>query len=112
MKRIQSLGPLWSLLFLIACNQQKTTEKPLSELAQKGKDSYMANCIACHNVDPSLDGSVGPAVSGSSYELIYARVTEAKYPEGYKPKRTSTLMPAMPHLASEVKAIDAFLNKK
>lgn len=112
MKIKQIMGPLWSLIFLAACNAEKTSEKPLSELALKGRNSFMANCTACHNINPKLDGSVGPAIYGSSYELILARVTKAEYPQGYKPKRSSKLMPAMPHLEGDVKALDAFLNDK
>ena len=77
--------------------------------AAKGQQAYMANCIACHNPDPSKDGAVGPALKGSSAELIKIRVLEAKYPAGYKPKRDTNLMPPLPHLAGTVADLAAFL---
>jgi hypothetical protein len=35
-----------------------------------------------------------------------------KYPDGYKPKRETALMPAFPELKNEIPAIHAFLNSK
>lgn len=100
---------LFILITLIACNKQ-TEEKPLSAQAQRGKSVFLSNCIACHNTDPSKDGSLGPAISGSSLELITARVMKASYPPGYKPKRTTTAMPELPHLEPDIPAIHAYLN--
>lgn len=71
---------------------------------------YRANCIACHNLDPAKDGSVGPSVAGSSLELLEARVLRAEYPTGYKPKKPSALMPAMPHLKADIEALHAYLS--
>lgn len=76
---------------------------------EDGRRAYTANCIACHNPDPSKEGTVGPAIAGSSLELVRARVTKAEYPPGYQPKRDSHLMPAQPFLASEVPALAAYL---
>jgi mono/diheme cytochrome c family protein len=80
-----------------------------AELAQRGRQVYMANCIACHNQDPSVDGALGPAVAGSSRELVEARVLRAEYPEGYTPKRPSKVMIALPHLSGEIDALTAYL---
>ena len=77
--------------------------------AERGLRVYRVNCTACHNVDPAVDGSVGPAIKGSSRELIEARVLRAEYPPGYTPKRDSKLMPAQPHLAKDIDALAAFL---
>ena len=77
---------------------------------EKGKGVYMANCIACHNADPKLDGTLGPAVAGSSKELLEARVLRGTYPEGYKPKKASMTMVALPHLANQIDALHAYLN--
>ena len=77
--------------------------------ASKGKQVYMANCIACHNPDPSKDGAVGPAVKGSSRDLIFYRVTKAEYPPGYKPKRDTKLMMKLEMLAPNVDDLAAFL---
>lgn len=81
----------------------------LSPEAEKGRQIYVANCIACHNADPKKTGAVGPAVAGASRELIEARVVHGTYPPGYKPLRTTTLMVALPHLAADVDALAAFL---
>jgi mono/diheme cytochrome c family protein len=76
----------------------------------RGKVIYMTRCIACHNADPKLPGSLGPEIYGSSMELIRLRVTELKYPEGYTPKRKTKIMLAMPDLKNDIAAIHAFLN--
>lgn len=99
---------LLPVFFLSACT--KEASRPLSALESRGKASYLSNCIACHNQDPRLVGSIGPEVSGSSLELLEARVIHQKYPPGYKPKRTSGLMPALPFLAPDIPALHAYLN--
>lgn len=81
----------------------------LSESAQRGRAVYVANCQACHAADPNLDGALGPAVAGSSLELLEARVLHAEYPPGYTPKRTSGQMVALPHLADDLPALHAYL---
>ena len=97
------------VLFLFSCSK-KAGEKPLSALESRGKASYMSNCIACHNPDPTLAGSVGPDVANSSLELITARVLHQSYPPGYTPKRKSGLMPALPFLEGDIPALHAYLN--
>lgn len=84
---------------------------PLS-LEEKGHDVYKRNCIACHNVDPAKDGGIGPAVAGSSLELLDARVVKGTYPAGYTPKRPTHTMVALPHLKGDLDALTAYLNKK
>jgi mono/diheme cytochrome c family protein len=74
-----------------------------------GRRAYAANCIACHNPDPTQEGSVGPALAGSAPELVRLRVLRAEYPPGYTPKRDTHLMPAQPFLASEVPNLAAYL---
>lgn len=103
------------LLFLIACTKKESSNGPTQpltaeQLKEKGKGVYVANCIACHNADPKLDGTLGPAVAGSSKELLEARVLRGTYPEGYKPKRPSMSMVALPHLANQIDALHAYLN--
>jgi hypothetical protein len=63
----------------------------------------------CHNSDPSKDGSVGPAIKGSSRDLIEARLLHATYPPGYNPKRNSRAMPSYPYLKSAIPDLAAFL---
>jgi mono/diheme cytochrome c family protein len=69
----------------------------------------MTNCVVCHNLDPNLPGSQGPAIAGSSPALIEARVLHLSYPPGYQPKRTSHAMRAFPQLAGQIDNLAAFL---
>ena len=98
---------LASLLAAPGCDGKKQDDA----LAARGRSVYMANCIACHNPNPRMDGNVGPALQGSSLELLRARVLEIRYPPGYKPKRTTKVMPPLPHLEPELPALHAFLNQ-
>lgn len=77
--------------------------------AERGRQVYVANCIACHHQDPSREGTLGPAVAGASLELLEARILRAEYPPGYEPKRDSNLMPAMPYLKNDIPALAAYL---
>ena len=76
----------------------------------RGRRVYMTVCIACHNPDPTKDGPIGPAVKGSSPELIEARVLRASYPPGYTPKRKTALMPKQPQLENEILDLAAYLS--
>lgn len=78
-------------------------------LSARGKAVYTANCIACHNVQPGNDGAIGPAIAGSSMNLIEARVMRNEYPEGYKPKRDTKAMIALPYLEKDLAALVAYL---
>jgi mono/diheme cytochrome c family protein len=82
-----------------------------SEAAARGKVVYQSNCIACHNANPKLPGSLGPEVNGASKELLAARILHGNYPEGYQPKRSSHIMQALPHLNGDIDALAAFLNQ-
>jgi len=76
---------------------------------QRGRAVYVANCVACHNSDPSKDGPIGPAIAGSSKELLEYRVLSTAYPQGYKPKRDTKVMPSFPFLKSEIPYLAAYL---
>ena len=78
-------------------------------LVAAGRAVYNANCIACHAMDPRIDGALGPAAAGSSAELIAARVLRAEYPEGYTPKRETRVMIPLPHLESKLPELTAYL---
>ncbi len=78
--------------------------------AERGRLVYEQACIACHSPDPALDGAVGPAVAGSSAELVAARVLRAEYPPGYAPKRDSRLMPPQPYLEPQLPELIAYLS--
>lgn len=77
----------------------------------KGKVIWDTICQACHGPNPQKDGPLGPAVHGSPLELVKARVLQAKYPPGYKPKRDTTMMPPFPQYKDDIEHITAFLNK-
>ena len=77
---------------------------------EKGRRVYMATCISCHNPDPSKDGPIGPAIKGSSRDLIEARVLHQSYPPGYTPKRKTALMPKQPQLEKDISNLAAYLS--
>ncbi len=106
------------LLFaLSACETKDITEvsstqgDPQAELRQKGRSVYRAQCTSCHNSDPKKAGGVGPEVWGSSRELLEARILRAEYPAGYKPRRATHAMQALPQLKNDIDAIHAYLNQ-
>jgi mono/diheme cytochrome c family protein len=77
--------------------------------ANRGKQVYLAQCTACHASDPAKEGPLGPAVKGSSRELLEARILRGSYPPGYAPKRSTTLMPPQPTLESDIPDLATFL---
>jgi mono/diheme cytochrome c family protein len=81
----------------------------LSPEAERGRQVYVAQCTSCHSSDPAQNGPIGPAVKGSSRELIEARVVRGVYPPGYTPKRPSAVMQPMPHLVGNVDDLAAYL---
>ncbi len=86
-----------------ACQAKKVTP------VERGRIIYNANCVVCHNRDPNLPGSQGPPIAGSSRALVEARVLHLAYPPGYKPKRNTHAMRAIPTIAPEIDNIVAFL---
>ena len=77
--------------------------------AERGRIVYLAQCVACHNPDPSKPGSLGPPVKGSPRDLLEARLILGTYPPGHKPKRESSVMQPMPHLVAALPDLEAFL---
>jgi mono/diheme cytochrome c family protein len=94
--------------FALGCTEQ-TASPQLSDAARRGKVVYDGVCIACHNPNPALDGSLGPANAHASRELLAAKILRGEYPPGYTPKRTSQAMPPMPHLADKIDDLAAYL---
>src|SRR4029450_9018654 len=98
------------LLTLAASACSKESEQPgQSPDWKRGRAVFMANCVACHNSDPSKDGPIGPAIAGSPPELIETRVLRPQDPPNYKPKRTPKVMPQFPFLKSEIPYLAAYL---
>jgi mono/diheme cytochrome c family protein len=99
-----------TLLALAGCGREEPSATPGGPgNAERGRQMWLAQCVACHNADPAKDGPLGPAVRGASAELLEARVVRATYPPGYKPKRDSKVMPARPDLAAGVPDLAAYL---
>jgi mono/diheme cytochrome c family protein len=104
--------PSTLLVALIACGSAAcSSSAELTPLAQQGQRVYQNVCIACHNGDPTQDGSAGPAIAGSSRELIEARVLRGAYPPGYTPKRQSNAMPRFEYLSDQIDALAAYLDE-
>jgi mono/diheme cytochrome c family protein len=93
-----------TLTALAGCSQEK-----LSPEAERGRQVYQAQCIACHNTDPAQPGAIGPAVKGSSEDLLRAKVLQGTYPPGYAPKRPTKVMQPTPQLANDIPALAAYL---
>lgn len=89
------------------CAKPSTTTD--SAAVADGRQAFLANCSSCHNINPNLDGSLGPAIAGSPRALVEARVLHQAYPPGYHPKRSSHLMRALPWLAPKIDDLAAFL---
>ena len=94
-----------ALMALAGCSE----EPKLNAQGERGRQIYQAQCIACHNPDPSQAGAIGPAVRGASAEVLRAKVISGTYPPGYAPKRATKLMQPMPQLASDVPALAEYL---
>ena len=110
-------GILTSLLVLSGCSEDSSPPQSESQpdpvgsdsLVESGRSVYNANCIACHNLDPTQPGSLGPVVAGASLALVEARVLRAEYPEGYVPKQNTRAMVPLPHLESRLPELMAYL---
>ena len=87
----------------------KNTVKLTTDI-EKGRMVYFANCVSCHNNNPKKPGSIGPEVFGVSIDVLTQKIVSGKYPENYKPKRTSKIMPSMPYLNKDISNLHAFLN--
>lgn len=81
----------------------------LSPAAERGRQVYLAQCLTCHGLDPGQPGPVGPAIRGSSRELLEAKVVHGTYPPGYAPKRPTRVMPPLPTLARDIAALAEYL---
>ena len=103
-RRVLVLVPLAAAL--VGCSNQGSS---LSPEAERGRQVYVAQCTSCHAVDPAQNGPLGPAVKGSSRELLEARILHGTYPPGYTPKRPSAVMQPLPHLAGSLDDLAAFL---
>jgi len=97
------------ILTLAGCGEESKPPTPGGGDPNRGRQVYLAQCIACHNPDPAKPGPLAPLVKGASRDLLEARVVRGTYPPGYKPKRDSAVMQPMPHLAPSIPDLAAFL---
>ncbi len=94
----------------VACSQGESGgAAAVSPEVARGRQIYQTTCIACHASDPNQAGALGPPIAGASIELLEAKVLRNEYPPGYTPKRESRAMVPMPHLASDIPALHAYL---
>ena len=98
---------LFCVAALLACSD--SAPEGGDPALERGRAIYLSVCTACHNADPNLDGSLGPANAGSSRELLEAKLLRGSYPPGYAPKRDSQLMPRFEQLAGSLDDLAAFL---
>jgi len=88
-----------------ACGGGGDADDPVA----RGRSAYLASCVACHNPNPKLAGPIGPAVAGSSLELLTAKVLRNEYPPGYTPKRATSAMVPLAHLEPDLADLAAYL---
>ena len=107
------IGPIIVTAILVTalagCSKEGDQTSGKSPDWERGRAVFLANCVACHNNDPSKDGSIGPAIAGSSKELLESRVLSTSYPPSYKPKRPTKVMPQFPFLKEEIPYLAAYL---
>jgi mono/diheme cytochrome c family protein len=89
----------------VGCSKEDT----LGPEAERGRRVYQAQCIACHSPDPAQAGPLGPALRGSTEDLLRAKVVHGNYPPGYTPKRPTKVMQPLPQLANDIPALAAYL---
>ena len=99
------LAALVAVLLMAACGDDAEVETA----EMRGQRIYFNVCASCHGGDPSQDGVLGPAIAGSSEELLRARVIDGDYPPGYTPKRNTKQMVALPHLEPTLADLTAYL---
>lgn len=110
MKNIAIIYALSAFLIAACGGEDGGGQSEIQRQAKRGRAIFLANCVACHNNDPGRDGPIGPAIRGSSRELLTARVLSTNYPPNYRPKRTTKIMPQFPFLKEEIPNLTAYLN--
>ncbi len=101
------IAPLAALALAFAVGG--CSESGLSPSAERGRQVYLAHCIACHNSDPAQAGAVGPPVKGSSRALLEAKVLNGTDPPGDAPKRPTKVMVPIPAVSPDVEALADYL---
>jgi mono/diheme cytochrome c family protein len=103
MRRIARIAGGAAVLLLGACAQGPDTP------AERGRQVYLASCIACHASDPAVPGPVGPPLKSVSRALLEAKVLRGTYPPGYTPQRPTAIMQPLPSLEPSIPDLAAYL---
>ena len=102
------------VIIFVAARSGQDKDKAKTPFA-RGKQIYRTICIACHHPDPEKEygnlGTFGPAIAGSSYELLKMRVLTTSYPKGYKPKRDTQLMTTFDLKEDQLRALHTYINR-
>ena len=104
-------GAILAAAFCFGACKPQQNGTPEDDAVRQGRSVYILHCTACHNSgDPGKDGTLGPAIKGSSLELLQARILRGEYPAGYTPKRATHIMPKLPLTDDDIRHLHAFLN--
>ena len=104
--------PLALILLAAQCKKEEAPVlNPADQLKADGRKIYVSNCIACHSADVDQDGSVGPALKSTTFEILKEKLLHGRYPDGYKGKRPiSGTMPRYAFTDEQIRALEAFLH--
>lgn len=80
------------LVILTACDRPITSS---------GKSQYVVNCAACHNLNPNLNGNIGPKLVDTPEAVFLSKVKKGIYPNWYVPKRDTKVMPVFNDVDAE-----------
>ena len=105
-----AVGALLISVLSSGCSDGDGSAKTI-DATERGRTVYRNVCTACHDADPSQEGAIGPAVAGSSRELLHAKIVKGEYPKGYQPKRAGMAMPRFEYLAEAIEDLAAYLNQ-
>ena len=78
---------------------------PTTSANNVGKQTYVQKCAACHNLNPTKPGSIGPELFTTPLDVFRTKVPTGTYPSGYTPKRHTKIMPKFPGLKDKVDLI-------
>lgn len=76
-----------------------------------GKMLYLTYCISCHNANPHLPGPIGPELYNTSWIVVEQKLKYGSYPNGYKAKRNTHIMPTFPQLIDKSYFIYKYLKE-
>lgn len=100
------VGAILIFLFTLACFNSDAGSYPTDRVQNlEGKRLYVANCIRCHNSDPTKAGVIGPELYTTPSNVFRTKVPEGTYPSGYTPKRRSKIMPKFKGLTNKTQLL-------